>query len=106
MKTGSAPSAKNIKVKYCLVEAGLHYARKSAKPVSGHYIMRTGVALMKVVEKRALNRWPCIPIEKARYTAYCATDGTKGRALIRAIYDGLYLGSLAERSRRQIFREP
>ena len=89
---------RGYKVKYYPVEAGLHYAHRTVKPVSDYYAARAGVALMAVVETRFKAMVPAFLLRRlVAYSLMCATSSARSRAFIRAVYDGLRLGSFAKR---------
>lgn len=89
---------RGYKVKYYPVEAGLHYAHKTARPILNYYVERAGVALMEVVETRfKAMAFTYLLRRLVAYSLLRTTDSTKSRVLVRALYDGLRLASLVKR---------
>jgi GT2 family glycosyltransferase len=97
------------KVRYYPVSAGLHFAHRTVKPVLNYYCVRAHVALMSVVRTRFEGVRPLYLLRRlAARGALCAKGSRASCGIVRAIYDGLRLGSLALRKigRLTLYRAP
>jgi GT2 family glycosyltransferase len=85
------------KVRYYPVNAGLHFAHKTLRSWINYYGIRAHVALMKIVKTRFKTLWPFYLLRRSSiHSTLCAIDRLDGCSVVRALYDGLRLGSYAK----------
>jgi len=85
------------KVRYYPVNAGLHFAHKTLRSEINYYGIRAHIALMKNVKTRFETLWPFYLLRRsAIHSGLCATGRLGSCSVVRALYDGLRLGSYAK----------
>ncbi|MGC8543712.1 MAG: glycosyltransferase family 2 protein [Vulcanisaeta sp.] len=89
---------RGYKVMYYPVKAGLHYAHKTTKPVINYYGIRAHVALMRILKSRLAPLSTLHILRRlAVHSGLCLTGVTESCSLVRAIYDGFELASIARK---------
>jgi GT2 family glycosyltransferase len=89
---------KGYKVRYYPLKAGLHYAHRTIKPTINYFGIRAQIALMSVMKTRFR---PIASLYLLRrlsiHSTLCVRGVKRSCEIVRAIYDGLSLGSYAKR---------
>jgi len=89
---------KGYKVRYYPIRAGLHYAHRTIKPTINYFGIRAQIALMSIMKTRFR---PIASLHLLRrlsiHSALCVRGVKRSCEIVRAIYDGLSLGSYTKR---------
>ena len=88
---------KGYRVRYYPIKAGLHYAHRTIKPTINYFGIRAQTALMSAVKTR-FRPIACLHLLRrlSVHSALCVRGVKKSCEIVRAIYDGLSLGSYAK----------
>jgi len=89
---------KGYRVRYYPIKAGLHYAHRTIKPTINYFGIRAQIALISVMKTRFR---PIASLYLLRrlsiHSTLCVRGVKRSCEIVRAIYDGLSLGSYAKR---------
>ena len=100
---------RGYRVVYYPVKAGLHYAHKTIKTGISYYGVRAHIALMKILRTRLTSLTNLHIMRRlAIHSELCLFGKSESCYLIRAVYDGLKLASLARKRIGQLilYRAP